>query len=539
MVSMDKKDILKKYFPKIEDFHDVQEPTIDSLIDGEKVLCLMPTGGGKSLIYQVAGLAIGKATLVISPLVALMSQQCKQLISLGIQSVNFAGMDYRKQFKTITDMANGVLPKFIFTSPERISNDGYLEYMLSLRKDDIGLVVVDEVHCVSQWGEGFRPAYRNIPMFMNRIFGNDWPRVLCLTATLNEKQQEQICDDFKITKLIKGDKLWRENLHLEIINLKDGKDETKDDELEKIIDKHPNEKILVFAHRKKGNKGTTRTLYEKYKDVYEGVAYFDSDMGDGDKDNVMRGFTDGSIKIVFATSAFGMGVDIGDIRVVVNYLISETVEQYYQEVGRGGRDGKPAYGYLLYTNQSKRGRRMLLNQSLCSENSLKNEWEDRRLSEGNTFGHVAYDSDHMTEEQRVAFALLMDYGVISVIAKGVQSIRCFEGVTATGKAFMDDLANYSKSGLMKIIAKKSGKNINNITLEIWSKCINGDIRLKKAPDKALFYTIKKELTEDLVKEILNDQAEKKESRVAAFESFVAGIESGQTAEQLIKEALDI
>lgn len=534
---MDKRDILKKYFPKIEDFHDVQEPTIDALIDGEKVLCLMPTGGGKSLIYQVAGLSLGKATLVISPLVALMSQQCKQLTGLGLQSVNFAGMDYRKQFRIITDMANGVLPKFIFTSPERISNDGYLEYMLSLRKDDIGLVVVDEVHCVSQWGEGFRPAYRNIPLFMDRIFGNDWPQMLCLTATLNEKQQEQIYNEFKITKLIKGENLWRENLHLEIINLKDGKEETKDDELERIIENHPGEKILVFAHRKRGNKGTTRTLYEKYKDVYEGVAYFDSDMGDGDKDAVMRGFTDGSIKIVFATSAFGMGVDIGDIRVVVNYLISETVEQYYQEVGRGGRDGQPAYGYLLYTNQSKRGRRMLLNQTLCTETTLNNEWEDRKLSEGKSFDHVSYET--MTEEQRTAFALLMDYGVISIVAKGVQTIKCFEGVTASGKAYLDELAKYSKSGLMKIIAKKSDKNINTITLELWEKCVKGDLRMKLAPSKALFYTVKKDLTEDLAKRILDDQAVKKEARVAAFESFVAGIESGQTAEQLIKKALDI
>ncbi len=537
MVSMDKKAILKKYFPKIEAFHDVQEPTIDALIDGEKVLCLMPTGGGKSLIYQVAGLSLGKATLVISPLVALMSQQCKQLTGLGLQSVNFAGMDYRKQFRTITDMANGVLPKFIFTSPERISNDGYLEYMLSLRKDDIGLVVVDEVHCVSQWGEGFRPSYRNIPLFMDRIFGNDWPRMLCLTATLNEKQQEQICNEFRITKLIKGENLWRDNLHLEIINLKDGKEETKNDELERIIESHPGEKILVFAHRKRGNKGTTRTLYEKYKDVYEGVAYFDSDMGDGDKDAVMRGFTDGSIKIVFATSAFGMGVDIGDIRVVVNYLISETVEQYYQEVGRGGRDGQPAYGYLLYTNQSKRGRRMLLNQTLCTETTLNNEWEDRKLSEGKTFDHVSYET--MTEEQRTAFALLMDYGVISIVTKGVQTIKCFEGVTDSGKAYLDELAKYSKSGLMKIIAKKSDKNINTIALELWDKCVKGDLRMKLAPSKALFYTIKEELTEDLTKKILDDQAAKKEARVAAFESFVAGIESGQTAEQLIKKALDI
>ena len=534
---MEKREILNRFFPKIQDFHDVQEPTIDALIAGEKVLCLMPTGGGKSLIYQVAGLAIGKATLVISPLVALMSQQCKQLTSLGLQSVNFAGMDYRKQFKTITDMANGVLPKFIFTSPERISNDGYLEYMLSLRKEDIGLIVVDEVHCVSQWGEGFRPAYRNIPLFMDRIFGNEWPQMLCLTATLNEKQQDQIRSEFRISKLIKGENLWRENLHLEIINLKDGKEETKDDELEKIIERHPGEKILVFAHRKKGNKGTTRTLYEKYKDVYEGVAYFDSDMGDGDKNAVMNGFADGSVKIVFATSAFGMGVDISDIRVVVNYLISETVEQYYQEVGRAGRDGEDAYGYLLYTNQSKRGRRMLLNQTLCTENTLSSEWEDRKIGEGKMFDHVSYET--MTEEQRTAFALLMDYGVISIVAKGVQTIKCFEGATAAGKAYLDDLSKYSKTGLMKIIAKKANKNINTITLELWDRCIKGDLRMKLAPSKALFYTIKQELTEDLMKKMLDDQAEKKEARVAAFESFVDGIEAGKTAEELIKKALDI
>ena len=536
---MDKREVLNKYFPKIEDFHDVQETAIDALIDGERVLCLMPTGGGKSLIYQVAGMAIGKATLVISPLVALMSQQCKQMTGLGIQSVNFSGMDYKKQFRTITDMANGVLPRFIFVSPERITNDGYLEYMLSLRKEDIGLVVVDEVHCVSQWGEGFRPAYRNIPLFMNRIFGNDWPQMLCLTATLNEKQQDQICHEFRISKLIKGENLWRDNLHLEIVNLKDGKEETKDDELEKIIEQHPDEKILVFAHRKKGNKGTTRTLYEKYKDVYNGVAYFDSDMSDGDKDKVMRGFTDGSIKIVFATSAFGMGVDIGDIRVVINYLISETVEQYYQEVGRGGRDGKPAYGYLLYTNQSKRGRRGLLNQTLCNKTTLTNEWEDRKLGEGEKFDHVSYDSNSMTDEQRTAFALLMDYGVITVIAKGVQSIKCFEGITNRGKAYIEELSKLSRTGLMKVISKKSGKSINSLTLEIWSMCISGDLRLIKAPSKALFYTVKNELTEELSKRILTDQAEKKEARVAAFESFVEGIESGQTAEQLVKKALDI
>lgn len=534
---MEKNEVMKKYFPNITEFRGVQEPAIDALIAGENVLCLMPTGGGKSLIYQTAGMMKEKSTLVISPLVALMNQQCSQLVEKGITAVSFSGMDYRKYYKTLTEMAHGHFPRFIFSSPERISSDGYLEYVLKLRSQEIGLVVVDEVHCVSQWGEGFRPAYRNIPLALNRVFGEEWPSILCLTATLNEKQQEQILKEFHITKLIKGENLWRDNLHLEIINLKDGKDETKDAELERILDEHRGEKILVFAHRKYGNKGTTRTLAAKYKDAYEGVDYFDSDMSDTDKARVLQGFTDGSIKIVFATSAFGMGIDIEDIRVVVNYLISETIEQYYQEVGRSGRDGKPAYGYLLYTNQSKRGRRMLLNSTLCTDRSLADEWEARKLKPGRKYNFVDYES--MNDDQRTAFALLMDYDIVSVIAKGVQSLKCFEGVTPAGEQYLSGLLQYSRSGLINPIVKKTGESINKITLDIWRHCANGDIRVKSAPSKAIFYTIKQDFTDEIKEKILADQEEKKELRVAAFEKFTDGIEAGKTAEQLVREALNI
>lgn len=534
---MNKYELLKTYFPKISGFREVQEPTIDALISGENVLCLMPTGGGKSLIYQIAGMAMEKTTVVISPLVALMSQQCSKLLERGISAINFSGMDYRKQFRAITDMMHRPMPQFIFTSPERIANDGYLEYVLKAKSQSIGLVVVDEVHCVSQWGEGFRPAYRTIPLALNRIFSAQWPRLLCLTATLNEKQQEQIQREFRITTVIKGQNLWRENLHLEIINLHDGKDDTKDSELEKIIEKHQGKKILVFVHRKFGNKGTTRTLYEQYKDVYSGVAFFDSDMSDTDKETVLQGFTDGSIRIVFATSAFGMGIDIEDIRVVVNYLISETVEQYYQEVGRGGRDGNPAYGYLLYTNQSKVGRRKLLNATLCTEKSIRDEWEERRLTGDSTFKHINYET--MTDEQRTAFSLLMDFGAISVIAKGVQSVKCFEGITPEGKAYLETLGNYSRSGLVSVISKKSGQNINALTLDIWKSCADGNIRMKAAPSKAIFYTTQSELSDSVVETILNDQAKKKEARVKKFEEFTSGIEAGKTAEQLVREALNL
>lgn len=535
---MTKYEVLKKYFSEKEGFRDVQEEVIDSLLEGNSTLCLMPTGGGKSLIYQVAGICTEKTTIIISPLVALMNQQSQEMMEKGISTISFSGMDYKQQFRTITDMTSGKMPQYIFTSPERISCDGYLEYVLSKQKNNIGLIVIDEAHCISQWGDGFRPAYKNIPIFFNRIFGDsNWPVVLCLTATLNAQQQRQIIGDFHITKTIKGENLWRKNLQLEIFNLKNGKEDTKDEQLEKIIEKHKGEKILVFAHRVYGKHPTTRTLYDKYKDVYEGVAYFDSKADDKYKAQVLKSFQNGDIKIVFATSAFGMGIDIPDIRVVVNYLISETVEQYYQEVGRGGRDGEQAYGYLLYTNQSKRGRRMLLNQSLCTEKSLIDLYEDRRPRVEMSFGHISYED--MNEDQKVAYALLQEYKIYSVVAKGLSSIRCLEAISAEGQSFIDALKQYAKNGSTSVIAKKSGKNINSLILSIWKMCANGHIKMIKAPDRSIFYVQNKELDDDLKDKILNDQETKKDLRVSKFEEFVSSIEAGDTAEVIIKRELDI
>lgn len=268
-----------------------------------------------------------------------------------------------------------------------------------------------------------------------------------------------------------------------------------------------------------------------------GVAYFDSKADDKYKAYVLEGFKNGDIKIVFATSAFGMGVDIPDIRVVVNYLISETVEQYYQEVGRGGRDNQPAYGYLLYTNQSKRGRRMLLNQSLCTEADLVSLYEDRKPKGDVAFGHVSYED--MNEEQRIAFALLLEYGVFSVIAKGLASTRCLDSITEEGQSFLDSIKQYARNGSTTVAAKKSGKNINSMILNIWELCVNRALRMSKAPDRSIFYVQERKLDDELKAEIISDQEKKKVHRVAKFEEFVSSIEAGDSAEMLVRKALNI
>ncbi|HCS74058.1 MAG TPA: hypothetical protein DIW17_09300, partial [Clostridiales bacterium] len=331
--------------------------------------------------------------------------------------------------------------------------------------------------------------------------------------------------------------LWRTNLNLEIKNLGSGKDNSKDETLEKILYQHQDEKILVFVHRKYGRKGTTRTLHKKFSEIYPDCAFFDADIADGEKDRILEGFKDGSIRLVFATSAFGMGVDISDIRVVIHYLIPESVEQYYQEVGRSGRDGEPAFGYLLYTNQSKNGRRRLIARSLCDEKTLRNEYADRKAGQAGLFGSIKYED--LIDERRTAFALLIEYGVINVLAKGVQSIGCFKGVSEEGKKFLDEIKKITTTGLTKIVCMKKKVGINPLTADIWRLCASGDLVLSSSPGKAVFYSISKELDDDVVEKIMADQQEKSDKRLISFNNFVSAIENKESIEKIVKDALSI
>ena len=535
---MEKKTVLKKYFSKeVKEFREHQEEAIDAVLIGERVLCLMPTGEGKSLIYQVAGLCLEKAVIVISPLIALMKQQKNDLEAKGLKCLFMSELDYKHQFKELTKIAQGAVPDFFFISPERAANDGYFGFVMNLIQDKIGMVVVDEVHCISQWGDGFRPAYKMIPDFMNRVFGVVWPKVLCLTATLNENEQKQIESEFGITKTIKSKNLWRENLKLNFLNLGSGKDDTKEEALKKIMDDHTDEKTLIFVHRKYGRKGTTRTLCESFSKRYKACDFFDADIIDSEKDRILEGFKDGSVKNVFATSAFGMGVDISDIRLVVHYLIPESVEQYYQEVGRAGRDRKTSFGYLLYTKQSRSGRLRLIDGSLCDKESLSEEYKDRILRSGDQFGSVKYEE--LADKRRVAFALLNEYGVIKILTKGVQSLKCFKSIGIEGDRFLDNIRATSPTLLTKIVCKKQGISINSLISDIWRLCVKGELVLVSAPTKAIFYAIDNELKDKIICDIMKDQLAKREKRRKSFGVFVDAIENEESAETIVKKVLNI
>ncbi|WP_347840000.1 RecQ family ATP-dependent DNA helicase [uncultured Draconibacterium sp.] len=496
--------LLKEVF-KIDSFRDKQEEAIDSLLDGNNTLCLMPTGMGKSLIYQYTAIVKNKMAIVFSPLLALMGQQNDTLNNLlspmGKSAFAFnSNLDGRKQYKYLKEQLNPPNnPNFLFLSPEKAMSDGYLTFTLKERKSDIGLIVIDEAHCISQWGHSFRPAYKMIPHFLKSVFGENIPTILCLTATINESDKSEIIQEFSITKTIQSDSLYRNNIELHITpELKDNKE--KKQVLEELLQKHKGDKIIVYTHIKRRDYGT-RAMSEFFKQKGFNCAPFDADLADNVKIETLEKFTAGEIQIVFATSAFGMGIDIPDIRCVIHYLLPESLEQYYQEVGRAGRDGKQSYAYLLHAEPNIRIKKDLIR---------KGEWSSEKIEEhylslfgrkgGTDVPYIGQMTNTDYNEGNILLVLLLKMvklGYIDILSKGLQNIKCFDEINQT-----TELTSFKKAtrvGMLKLIAKKTGIEIDNIHRILFGLYKEGQIKLISAPLKAIFYQINKELLEkDLI-----------------------------------------
>ena len=366
---------LATWFPDAS-FRDRQLDAVHRLQAGRSALVLMPTGMGKSLIYQLPVLATEGVGLIISPLIALMQQQAKNLDRLGATVLTLGGADAQSAQASMRAFSWSNGPAFLFISPERLETDGYLEFLLRRHSSAITLVAIDEAHCISQWGHDFRPAYKAIPNFLDRAFGpGAWPQILCLTATLDESSQAEIISDFRLCSgdMIRSEHMLRTNLELSFRTY-DGSDE-KMSALEELLDKHRAEKTIVYAHLKRNRRHGTRALAEHFEALGHRCAPFDADLPIEQKDQIALGFEAGHLDIVFATGAFGMGVDVPDVRHVVHFLLPESLEQYYQEVGRAGRDGDPAHGMLLYTAANAKVRRDLIRRAHRTSEQVRNFWD--------------------------------------------------------------------------------------------------------------------------------------------------------------------
>jgi len=486
-----------------------QEKVIENLCNNDSTVAIMPTGGGKSLIYWVATKAMKSTTLVISPLIALIDEQADKLQQQGCSVlVAHSGIDFTEQIKQLTDFANSKsTPEFIFASPERIATDGFFEYCLTARKNSIKLVTIDEIHCISQWGFDFRPFYKRIPDFLNKVFGSKHPKILGLTATINPKELHDVLTDFNIDRknVLKADVLLRFDVDLKVE--KYVKEEEKEERLWQLLEENRGEKILVYLYRKYHKRGVEDLCETAVQRGFSAVS-FHGDMTGGDRQEVLKDFREGKSTIVFATNAFGMGIDIPDIRNVIHFMIPESVEQYYQEIGRAGRDEKGATAYILYSNKNVQVRRThFIDKSFPKSDEIAVRFQK---TANNEVGKktLQYFQD---EEIQETLPYFLNCGAIQILGKGFTNLKAFGKIN--NKEIADIIDISMPTGMViPVLYEPQFKKLPSQKFfdKFYHAFLREELKLQRQLDKCLI--IEAEETELSEKQLLVIEAEISEKR---------------------------
>lgn len=359
---MNKYQVLKQYFG-YDSFREGQEELIDSLLAGQDVFGIMPTGAGKSLCYQIPALMFRGITLVISPLISLMKDQVAALNQAGVYAAYLNSSLTQGQYFKALDFAKRGKYKIIYVAPERLLTDSFMDFAVHA---DISFVSVDEVHCVSQWGQDFRPSYLKIVEFISRLPVR--PVVGAFTATATQPVREDVT---RILKLhdphIVTTGFDRNNLYFEVRTAKD-----KMAQVMRLLQEHEGESGIIYCITRK----LVEEVYEALKARGIAVTKYHAGLSDEERRMNQDDFIYDRCSLMVATNAFGMGIDKPDVRFVIHYNMPKNMESYYQEAGRAGRDGEPSSCILLYSGQDVRTNQFFIENNRENEELSETELEE-------------------------------------------------------------------------------------------------------------------------------------------------------------------
>lgn len=327
--------ILQKYW-KHDSFREPQEEIIQSVLSGNDTFALLPTGGGKSVCFQIPAMMLNGICLVISPLIALMKDQVQNLQSKNIKAIALTGGVSQDEVIDILDNCQFGNYKFLYLSPERLQHDWIVE---RLKQIPINLIAIDEAHCVSQWGHDFRPAYLKISTLKEHFPSTPF---LALTATANKRVQEDICTHLALVNpKVFTKSFTRENLAYHVI-----KTEDKLFKVQQILTKNPQSSIIYVRNRK-----SCIETSQQLNQLGFTCTYYHGGLPSKEKEKNMQSWLENKAQVMVATNAFGMGIDKPDVKTVLHIQLPENIENYYQEAGRAGRNGEKAFG-IIVTNTS-------------------------------------------------------------------------------------------------------------------------------------------------------------------------------------------
>jgi ATP-dependent DNA helicase RecQ len=344
-----------KYFWGYTDFRDAQEEIINAVINEKDTLVLLPTGAGKSLCYQLPALLKEGTCLVVSPLLALMKDQVNQLKSRGIEAEYLSSELDEYDAETIYDRCKEGLTKLLYVSPERLTNTQFIQNMQEIQ---LSFIAVDEAHCISEWGQDFRPSYQNI-----KGFRSNNPEIPCLalTATATPKVLEEIKSKLELKKPFVFQKSFKRE------NIKIFTDEVSD-KFQRVFDilKYSNDSGIVYVRTRKEAELLAEFLK---KNQLKNVDYFHAGLTTKEKNTRQNLWNNSDNHVLISTNAFGMGIDKDNVRFVIHYSPAASLENYYQEIGRAGRDGKDSFAFMLWNKQE------LLNFDQILKNQTPNKAE--------------------------------------------------------------------------------------------------------------------------------------------------------------------